>query len=183
MSSKFYTADIHFDHKNILQYCNRNFKTVEEMNDKIIDNWNKKVGRNDLVYIVGDFTLSTNPTRIQTLADNLNGKKILIKGNHDHKNPPGFEEVCDYKVVRDSVNGTTYRVVLFHYAIEFWYGAHGKDRTGKFIPTIHLHGHSHGLAGVRDNRFDVGIDCWNYEPVTLKEILNGECHRLLLDEL
>ena len=181
MSRKFYTCDQHFDHFNILKYCNRPWSTVEEMNDNLIDNWNKKVSKNDLVYIVGDFTLSHSQERIKELLKQLNGQKYLIMGNHDRKNPQGFHEVSYYKEVRDSYKGQVCKVILFHYAIEFWQGAFAKDLRGDNakIPTVHLHGHSHGLATIKPNRYDVGVDQWNFEPVTLAEILNSERTRQL----
>lgn len=171
MSKKFYTADLHLNHQNILTYCNRPFKNVNEMNETLIDNWNQKVGKNDLVYVLGDFTLSTHDYDIIRFASLLKGKKFLIKGNHDKNNYPSgvFEEITWYKEIHD----LNYKIILFHYAIENWQGSFDKDLRliGK-KPSIHLHGHSHGLSNKRPNRYDVGVDCWNYAPVTLTEILN-----------
>ena len=183
MSRKLYTSDLHLGHHNILRYCSRPFKSILEHDQVLIDNWNKKVSKNDLVYIVGDFTMITNNQRIIDYAKQLNGQIILIKGNHDKNNYPQgiFSEIVWYKEIRDIYEGQVYKVILFHYAIEFWQGAFGKDLRGQEgkITTIHLHGHSHGLATIRPNRFDVGVDNWNYEPVTLKEILNSERTRQL----
>ena len=52
----FVTSDLHFGHKNIIKYENRPFKDVEEMDQKLIENWNNKVGKDDTVYILGDFS-------------------------------------------------------------------------------------------------------------------------------
>jgi calcineurin-like phosphoesterase family protein len=180
MSRKFYTSDLHFSHDNIRGYCNRPWSNVEEMNQDLINNWNNKVAKNDLIYIVGDFTLEHSQTRIKYFLDQLNGQKYLIMGNHDRKNPEGFHEVSYYKEVRDSFEEQTYKVVLFHYPIEGWYGSYGKDKV-KTV-TIHLHGHAHGLCRVIPGRYDIGVDQWNYEPVTLAEILNSERTRLLNDK-
>jgi len=91
----FITADHHFHHKNIIEYCNRSFKTVEEMDNVTIEKWNKKVGRDDLVIHLGDFALGTKE-QVKETKEKLNGTIILIKGNHDRVNE-GFI------VVRDSI--------------------------------------------------------------------------------
>lgn len=124
------------------------------------------MGKNDIIYVLGDFTISCNNEKIINYGKQLKGRKFLIKGNHDKNNYPSgvFEEITWYKEIHD----LNYKIILFHYAIENWQGSFKKDKQ----TTIHLHGHSHGLSSKRANRYDVGVDCWNYEPVTLKEILN-----------
>jgi len=162
-----------------LKYCNRPWNTIEEHDAALINNWNKKVGKNDLIYILGDFSISTNNQRIIGYANQLNGHKILIKGNHDKNNMPEglFDEITLYKEIYDF----NYKIILFHYALENWLGSFGKDLRGESNKksSIHLHAHSHGLSSNRPNRYDVGVDSWNYEPVTLAEILNSERTRQL----
>ena len=78
----FFTSDTHFDHANIIRFCNRPFATVEEMNEALIANWNRKVHRDDTVYIMGDmFFRTTDP---EPILQRLKGKKRLIVGNHIH---------------------------------------------------------------------------------------------------
>jgi calcineurin-like phosphoesterase family protein len=167
LSKKFYTADLHFGHERIIELAYRPFKTVEEMDKVLIENWNRKIGRNDLIYIIGDFGL-INTSKYKEYANRLNGQKYLILGNHDRPHPEGFIGISQYHTVRDG----NYKVLMFHWAIECWQGRWEKDKPDKVV--IHLHGHSHGLLQTKiENRFDVGVDCWNYEPVELKEILNG----------
>lgn len=173
MSKKFYTADLHFEHERIIELAYRPFKTLKEMHEKLITNWNKKVGKNDLVYIIGDFCLG-NTQKYDEYTSKLNGQKYLILGNHDRPHPKGFIGISQYHTVRDG----DYRVLMFHWAIECWQGRWAKDNPDKTV--IHLHGHSHGLLGnIIPNRYDVGVDVWNYEPVTLKEILIGNRHRYI----
>ena len=175
MSKKFYTADTHFFHKNILVYCQRNFSSIEEHDATLIENWNKKVGKNDTIYILGDFSISTNNEVITNYAKQLNGHKILIRGNHDKNHMPEglFDEITWYKEVHDF----NYKVILFHWAIAHWQGSMGKDLrdgTNTKKPSIHLHGHSHSLSTIVPNRYDVGVDVQGFQPVTLMEILNRE---------
>lgn len=86
----FCISDTHFHHANIIKYCNRPFVSVEEMDRTMINNWNKVVTSDDIVLHLGDFAMTVyNHARaaeaIQAVAEQLNGKKIIIKGNHDHK--------------------------------------------------------------------------------------------------
>ena len=78
----FVISDPHFNHSNIIPYSNRPFSSVKEMDETIIANWNKTVGPNDTVFCLGDFCFGTKDN-IPYYARQLNGRKILIKGNHD----------------------------------------------------------------------------------------------------
>jgi len=79
MSNIFFIADTHWNHSNIIQYCNRPFSNVEEMNKTMIDKWNAKVKTDDIVYHLGDFGFGD----IRSIIKQLNGKIILIVGSHD----------------------------------------------------------------------------------------------------
>lgn len=101
--STFYISDTHFNHVNIIKYCNRPFKTVEDMNETIIKRWNMMVNKNDIVYHLGDFALANKETT-QELVSRLNGKIRLVRGNHDTHNNQwyrdcGFEEVYDHPII------------------------------------------------------------------------------------
>lgn len=97
MTQTWFTSDTHFGHKNILEYEKetRPFSSVEEMNEKIIDNWNKTVNSLDIIYHLGDFVFGRNNISI---AERLNGRKRLILGNHDVYDYrlylPYFERLC-----------------------------------------------------------------------------------------
>ena len=77
----FFTADTHFGHASILKLCKRPFKTIEEMNETMIKNWNDRVKDTDTVYIVGDMFYRC--TDAEDILKRLKGKKRLIVGNHD----------------------------------------------------------------------------------------------------
>lgn len=79
----YFTADLHLGHNNIIKTCNRPFSSVDEMDDILIENWNKKVKGNDTVYIVGD--LIWKGIDPKPYLDRLKGKKILVRGNHDSR--------------------------------------------------------------------------------------------------
>lgn len=78
---RWFTSDIHDFHRNVILYCNRPYKDVNEMHEAIVSTWNSQVGKYDEVYITGDISLNDN--RAMELMKKTNGVKILVAGNHD----------------------------------------------------------------------------------------------------
>ena len=76
---QFFTSDTHFNHGHIIKYCNRPFISMEEMNETIVQNWNKTVKQKDIIYHLGDVCWGLPDIFLKK----LNGYKILIQGNHD----------------------------------------------------------------------------------------------------
>lgn len=184
MSKIFFTSDTHFGHENAIKFDNRPFETVEEMNEELIRRWNAKVGEDDTVYVLGDMIWKPRNEEATAIIKKLNGKIILIKGNHDsfvnnETNKNSFTTIKDYDDICVKLeDGSQRRVILSHYFIPFY---NGHRRQG-----VHLHGHSHAseeyvqeeiikrtLAqnGFESRSYNVGCMHWNYEPVTLDEIL------------
>jgi len=133
MNKKFYIADTHFGHENVIKFDNRPFKTVKEMDEQLVTNWNNAVDKGDIVYILGDFLWKT---REISIINRLNGQKILIKGNHDRTHSKEYQKcfvkIVDYEEVKDGEN----KVILSHYPIIAYNGSF----AGR---NIHLHGHTH----------------------------------------
>lgn len=159
----FFTSDTHFRHTNIIKYSNRPYANVQEMDEALIRNWNDKVGMNDTIYHLGDFTFSDDAANI---LRRLNGKKHLILGNHDH-NPRlehGWESINHYKEVYTHVGGKKKCIILCHYGMRVW----NKSHHGAWM----LYGHSHGTLPDDPTllSFDVGVDCWNYRPLHVSEV-------------
>lgn len=168
---KFYTADCHFYHKNIIRYEDRPFTGVEDMNNYLMWKWNQKVGKGDEVYIMGDFAFCSG-RQANELLDQLNGRKFLIKGNHDSFlqdrdfDRSKFVWIKDYAKIYDGNE----KVILFHYPIAVW--------DCKHHGSIHLFGHIHSdkedhhpLVVKLDGAYNVGVDVRDNAPVTLQEIL------------
>jgi len=166
----YFTADLHFYHENVIKHANRPFSSIEEMNKILIRNWNKRICAADEVYILGDVTMKGATYVMETLTQ-LNGRKYLIKGNHDRFveqvefDRSLFEWIKDYH----ELNYQNERFILFHYPIEEW--------NHSFRGSIHLHGHQHNHAdynyqnldsGLR--RFDVGVDANDMSPVSIEDI-------------
>lgn len=176
------TSDTHFGHKNILQYNSdtRPWDTVEEMDDGLIKAWNAYVGNDDIVYHLGDFAFC-GFQRAMEIANQLNGRIVLIRGNHDQMfrkeqniqkalATGKFSKIVDYVEYKNRIteSGHPEIVVMFHYAMRVWNRSH----HGSFM----LYGHSHGsLPGV-GRSVDVGIDSKEIEsacgPVRLNAVLD-----------
>lgn len=161
MVKRWIISDNHFSHANIITYTNRPFKDVEEMDNVMLENWNKTVGKNDLVYFLGDLTFD-----IKKIVPKLNGKKIFIKGNHDFRkklNPYGviFNEF--YVPINNEL------VLMIHDP-----GNIPKKWEGW---VIHGHVHNHfpeefPKINRRLKRINVCVEYWNYTPIDFKEIEN-----------
>ena len=156
----FVTADTHFNHENIIKYCDRPFKDVHEMNEVIINNWNELVGKEDVVYHLGDYGFGTKE-KLQEIFNRLNGKKYLIMGNHDFRVGKryyldlGFIDVYKNKYEFD-------KYIFTHKPIEV-----EKDK-------VNIYGHIHNKPV--NQKFDdknhmcVSLDKTDFKPVLLMEI-------------
>ena len=167
MSNIWITSDIHFGHKSIIQYENRPFGSVEEMDEIIIQNLNSYIKKNDVVYHVGDFALGkyNNIDNLCDLHDRLKGEWYCIPGDHE---PRGLEKVFDvtrqiYK--RDIKNKT---IIMCHYPMIFWPKSHFNSWM--------LHGHHHANSKewveqfTKGKIFNVCIGAHDYFPYSFDEI-------------
>ena len=126
------------------------------------ERWNAAVGPEDEVWHLGDVTRLRSAERIEALLSTLNGRKHLIAGNNDGPATlaaSGWASVGHYAEIEE--DGA--RLVLCHYAFRTWNGS-GRG-------SLNLHGHSHGRLRPAPRQFDVGVDLWDFRPVTLGEIL------------
>lgn len=179
-----FTGDLHFGHENVLKFDGRPFDTVEEMDAELIRRWNNKVDKGDLVYVLGDMIWKTRNDDAPGLIKSLNGQIILIKGNHDRflhnsKAKAALAGLKDYDDICVTLeDGTKKRVILSHFFIPMY--------NGHRYQAIHLHAHSHftdeadyeidfaeelNRKGCKNEIYNVGCMYWNYEPVTLDEII------------
>jgi calcineurin-like phosphoesterase family protein len=192
----FVTADTHFDHPDIILHCKRPWyvnnpkydpikpydfrdnnplmvtkESLEAHNQTLVSNWNKMVSKKDRVIIVGDFAFA-NHTKWASL---LNGKKVLVMGNHDEMNQESmksFDEVYDFGCVKkirtgkNDENGKAYKekVTFCHYAMRSW--------PDSWNGSASLHGHGHFRMPELDSllSFDIGVDGWGYIPVPWEAI-------------
>ena len=157
----YFTADLHVNHAKILQYCNRPFSSVEEMNETLINNWNDRVQPEDTVYHLGDFGWGS-VDKLLPIFNRLNGKrKILIKGNHDKEGVKlPWTSIHDMLEVR--IDNKIYQ--LSHYPMRSW--------NKSFHGARHLFGHCHGTLSPHGLSCDVGVDCWKFSPVSTQQLDN-----------
>lgn len=167
----FYTSDLHFGHRNVIRFDNRPFSDITEMDNCLIENWNKKVNNDDHIYVLGDFAYKSELGEEYYLSK-LNGIKHLVSGNHDlkllknEKALSYFESVDALKVIVEDHK----QITLCHYPIASWLGS----MRGSYM----LYGHIHISNGEvvkfmreRGNSYNVCTCVNNYEPVTLEELI------------
>jgi len=158
----YYISDMHFYHKNIIRLCDRPFKSIEDMHETLIKNWNNKVTDSDTVYILGDVSFGSE-IETDRIIKLLKGTKILIKGNHDKYISKEISRVHQYLKIND--NGK--QVILFHYPIFEW--------DGFYRDSIHLYGHVHNnVLNMAKNSYNVSCDILGWTPRSLMEIIKGE---------
>lgn len=149
--STFFVADTHFNDEDILMYENRPFSSIKEMNQILINNWNRVVDKYDAVYVLGDFGDIS-------FLESLNGAKYLVKGNHDIQvndfyRSSGFKEVYDYPIVLD----------------DFWILSHAPLYVNENMPYANLFGHVHNSPIIKDyssHHFCVSAERISYTPVS-----------------
>jgi len=175
------TSDLHFFHKNVLNYCSRPYSSVEEMNETLIRNWNEVVSPGGIIFILGDLFFCGKEEAIK-ITKRLNGQKYWIFGNHDAKSRKWkeltslFVWIGDTKTIQVYDPEGEYRqrtpnppkkrwnsIRLFHEPIHSWAGIQHD--------AFHCHGHQHGFGQKTTSKIlDVGVDAHNYYPISYKEV-------------
>ncbi len=177
MTATYFTADLHFGHANIIGYCDRPFSSVDHMNEMLVANWNDTVKPRDIVYVLGDICMGRVRETLE-YVDRLNGRKVLIPGNHDrchpmHKDASKWERIyMDHGLALGSTEG-----FMHHMGIDFFYchfppvgDSRHQDRYIEQRPTVErgtwvLHGHVHEKWLRNGTNINVGVDVWDYRPV------------------
>jgi len=174
----FFTSDTHFNHANIIQLSKRPFKDLVEMNEALTRNWNEVVRPEDVIFHLGDFAMGQRVLH-KGFLERLNGYKVLIQGNHDGTGKKmlemGWNEVNLNRTM--SWGGKTF------------YMAHVPPREVDVYPDRFYHkeftqsapahdywlcGHVHEKFKRRRNVINVGVDIWDYKPVTLAQLMTAE---------
>lgn len=157
-----WTADYHFGHTNIIKYCNRPFKTAEEMNETIIRKHNERVKPDDTVFFLGDFIfkggVEGGTNHYSYFLKRLNGHFVFIKGNHDKNN---------------SLNAIISGAYI-HYGGKDMYMCHDPEKADPNM-AINLCGHIHTLyktkrINVKSLVVNCGVDMWGFYPISFEQI-------------
>lgn len=141
--TKYVVSDYHFQHENIIRFDGRPFRDKDEMDRVLIENWNRVVGDNDTVYILGDMFYKIDVVRAENILKQLKGKKIYIFGNHEKLLRQDkrllskyFVSVHDYLEVPYTYQEKTHKLVMSHYPNPMFNG-HFRDTA------VHFYGHVH----------------------------------------
>jgi calcineurin-like phosphoesterase family protein len=174
----YFSSDTHYFHDNIIKYCSRPFRDSEEMNKKMIDNWNKIVSNDDVVFHVGDVSagLKGRTAELRDVISSLRGKKILIRGNHDHLEDSWYLESGFLHVTNLLSVGN---VILSHIPLQ------EVLREGTEEDKLHVvHGHVHRTDMPNFPRhFNVAVDRNDFRPVPLESAVPVELHNEFLEDL
>jgi calcineurin-like phosphoesterase family protein len=159
-------SDLHFNHDKVLEYCNRPFATIEEMNESFYKELDDKIKEGDTVYLLGDIVMYRHKEALQRIRGHQRNIHLIV-GNHDNSKEvlkgKYWASISYYEEIK--INDK--KIVLFHYPIECW--------NAKSHGSIHLHGHthnnlSHPISKI-DNRMDVGYDATHSLLISYEEVL------------
>lgn len=171
----FLTSDTHFFHDNVIKFCNRPYGSAEEMNYKLIQNWNSVVSAEDHVWHLGDVSFG-KVEETENILMQLNGIKHLITGNHDRKGrcqkldwSKYFVSKDDYFLLEVKVDSVEYKAVLCHFPFSSW-------ERGYY----NFHGHWHSTPSNYHSKWmqhDVGVDMNNYTPLLLEDAVKRSTYK------
>lgn len=163
--NQYFTSDTHFSHQNIILYTHRPYSSVKEMNEAMIENWNKVVKPEDDIYHTGDFAFCP-PEDACRILKSLNGHKYLIEGNHDRKNlrDRNFRDCFEWIDKLAGIEIHKQNIVLCHYAMRVWDQSHRNSWC--------LFGHSHNSLpdDPTSLSMDIGVDANNFTPISFDQI-------------
>ena len=183
----FFTSDTHFNHAGIIRLCNRPFKNVEQMNETLIANWNRVIGPDDTVFHLGDFCLggAAEWTKVQ---DRLNGKIILILGNHDLKNMrQSYINRFEHVAMQMRIEIGNQKIYLCHFPFLCFEG--GYKNVWQLFGHVHTRVNNTGIDADRlqylyPTQYDVGVDNNNFTPISfnqVRDIINYQVHTTRLE--
>lgn len=164
MCRKFIISDTHFGHGNIIKYCNRPYDNIFHMEKELIKNWNEVVGKNDIVYHLGDFSMKLNKGKTIGVINQLRGNIFLIQGNHDTHGHPFYKTYF--------TNYSRYPIIIPDGIIL----SHQPVFVNENMPYINIHGHLHngghkGEFNTSKHHFNASVECIDYRPILLDDIL------------
>lgn len=158
----FFISDTHFDHKNIIRYCKRPFKSTAEMNKKMLQNWNKTVKSNDIVFFLGDLSFGKNGRKAEYWLKKLKGNIYYIKGNHENI----------------SRKTNVYKRLIIKYKGEKFFLVHDPKDVPPSWEGWAICGHHHNnkpvefpLVNKKTKRINVSVELIDYTPIQFERLL------------
>jgi len=163
--ARYILSDLHLGHENIIDYCDRPFTSVQEMNDTLIENWNRTVDTNDIVFFLGDLGHFADETQLRDWLDKLDGRIVFIGGNHDHPD--------EYV---DSLN--THQYYILSQGDQEFCCTHRPENAPRFWDGWIIHGHHHNnhpddypLVEPETKSVNVSVELLEYEPLPVTELV------------
>lgn len=160
MADIWVTSDTHFNHNNIIRYCNRPFADYNHMNEVLIERWNAVVKPQDKIYHLGDFYIGYS---VKTILSRLNGHKRLILGNHDNGKDQDiqrhFEKISMWRMFPE------FKLILTHVPIH--------ESSFRHKCELNVHGHTHDKGSPEGPYKCVCVELTNYTPVNIEELRIG----------
>ena len=175
MSKIWIVSDTHFNHKRIIEYASRPFDNIIQMNKTLVKNWNELVKKEDKVFHLGDIGFGTTE-EMQKFFQNMNGYKILIRGNHDKRfsdgalRKIGFSEIYKYPIIIQ----------------EFYMLSHAPLFLNNAMPYVNIHGHIHEKSIIGANYINACVEHTNYKPInfnSIKKKFQAEINEVELPEI
>lgn len=164
MPKYWFTSDLHLGHAKIIDYTNRPFTSVGEMDSKLIKNWNSRVGDDDLVFHIGDFCFK-GEKKFQDYRNQLAGNIIFIRGNHDKNNSTktNIESITLYYARK--------WLLLCHRPEDAMFYSHLPRYDLILCGHVHNHWKFKHFRKQEPDYCNVGVDVWGFMPVDIQEIL------------
>lgn len=167
MVKYWFSADWHLGHKNVLKLSNRPFGSIEQHDEHIINRCNELVNNEDTLIYCGDLAWNQSYNNYKSIFQRINCRNIyFVLGNHDNKNAliRCQKEGLIISVIENKIfNIGDKHIFVSHFPMREWCGFH-QDY-------YHIYGHAHGNIADYCKSTDCGVDCWEYEPVSIDEIL------------
>ena len=150
-----FTADEHYGHERIIEYCGRPFDSVKKMDETIRGNLMSRIENNDVVVHAGDFALVSGKKELSRYITWRKGRHIYLKGSHDYWTQSNLTQIWERQI-------EGIYVVVCHYPMLRWARSH--------YNSWQLFGHCHGKLVLNSKQYDVGVDNNNFYPVSFDQV-------------
>jgi calcineurin-like phosphoesterase family protein len=163
--TRYFVSDLHLGHENIIEYCDRPYESVTEMNDTLVGNWNRVIDPNDVVFFLGDLGHFAEEEELRRWLEELHGRVVFIEGNHD--SPDRYV---------DGVH--THQYYILSRGDRQFCCTHRPENAPEFWDGWIIHGHHHNshpadypLVNPEAQTANVSIELTDYEPLPEHELI------------
>jgi len=163
--TRYVISDLHLDHENIIKYCDRPFDMVEEMNERLIENWNETVDKDARVVFLGDLAFRSDDEELREWLEELNGNIVFVEGNHD--------------LVDDTVDSlASHEYHVFEHGDYEFFCTHYPEKVLPDWDGWVIHGHHHNnhpdeypFVDFDARRVNVSVELMGYTPLLVDDLV------------